>query len=116
MAIDKLPAGIGNNAPLANKYKQSVTNDIAAGTKPSATSANQDSVTLTPQAQRLGQVQQTLVNTPAPDNSARLEALKKAKDKLEKYAKDDRRPLSNLVRNIVLDWLDEQEKKAKGFF
>ncbi|GGB44938.1 hypothetical protein GCM10011502_17790 [Oceanisphaera marina] len=78
MAIDKLPAGIGNNAPLANKYKQSVTNDIAAGTKPSATSANQDSVTLTPQAQRLGQVQQTLVNTPAPDNSARLEALKKA--------------------------------------
>ena len=37
----------------------------------------------------------------------------KAKDKLEKYAKEDRRPLSNLVRNIVLDWLDEQEKKAK---
>lgn len=78
MAIDKLPAGIGNNAPLANKYKQSVTGDVTTTGKPGPTPAHQDSVTLTPQAQRLGQVQQTLVNTPAPDNSARLDALKKA--------------------------------------
>lgn len=28
-------------------------------------------------------------------------------------ADKDRRPPLNLARNIVLDWLDEQEKKAK---
>ena len=79
MAIDKLPAGIGNSTPLANnKYKQHVGSETPPSTTQSAVSANQDSVTLTPQAQRLSQVQQTLVNTPAPDNSARLEALKKA--------------------------------------
>ena len=79
MAIDKLPAGMGSNAPLAhNKYKPGVATDTSAGARPTSVSANQDSVTLTPQAQRLGQVQQTLANTPAPDNSARLDALKKA--------------------------------------
>jgi predicted transcriptional regulator len=34
------------------------------------------------------------------------------KKKLEKLAEEDRRPLSNLVRNIVLDWLEDQEAKA----
>jgi len=34
------------------------------------------------------------------------------KKKLEELAEEDRRPLSNLVRNIVLDWLKEQETKA----
>lgn len=96
MAIDKVPAGIGNNTPLvANKYKQSMTGDVAAGTKPAP--ANQDSVTLTPQAQRLGQVQQTLVNTPAPDNSARLEALKKAINE-GSYQVDSNKLAANISR------------------
>ncbi|UCD87139.1 MAG: ribbon-helix-helix protein, CopG family [Desulfobacterales bacterium] len=34
------------------------------------------------------------------------------KQKLKKLAEEDRRPLSNLIRNIVLDWLAEQEAKA----
>jgi len=33
------------------------------------------------------------------------------KKKLEKLAAEDRRPLSNLVRNIVEDWLEEREAK-----
>ena len=31
------------------------------------------------------------------------------KEKLERLAIDDRRSLSSFVRNIVLDWLEEQE-------
>jgi predicted transcriptional regulator len=32
---------------------------------------------------------------------------------LEKLAEEDRRPLSSLTRNIILDWFEEQQKKAK---
>lgn len=79
MAIDKLPAGIGNNMPLANnKLKQGANTEASRNSDTNTVSAKQDSVTLTPQAQRLSQVQQSLSNAPAPDNSARLEALKKA--------------------------------------
>lgn len=35
------------------------------------------------------------------------------KEKLDKLAEEERRPLSNLVRNIVLDWLAEHEKPPK---
>ncbi|WP_417614615.1 flagellar biosynthesis anti-sigma factor FlgM [Oceanisphaera sp.] len=98
MAIDKLPPGIGNNAPPApNKYQQNVASDSATGARPSATSNTQDSVTLTPQAQRLGQVQQTLVNSPAPDNSARIEALKKAINE-GSYQVDSDKLAANIAR------------------
>jgi Arc/MetJ-type ribon-helix-helix transcriptional regulator len=33
------------------------------------------------------------------------------KEKLERLAIDDRRSMSNFVRNIVLDWLEGHEKK-----
>lgn len=79
MAIDKLPPGMGTNAPLPNnKFKANVSTDTATNAAPNSAVTKQDSVTLTPQAQRLSQVQQSLANAPAPDNSARLEALKKA--------------------------------------
>lgn len=32
------------------------------------------------------------------------------KKRLEEIAEEDRRPLSNLCRNIVLDWLEEHDK------
>ena len=98
MAIDKLPAGFGSNAPLSNnKYKQSVGTDAAPADTPTTAAAKQDSVTLTPQAQRLGQVQQSLANAPAPDNSARLEALKKAINE-GSYQVDSDRLAANISR------------------
>lgn len=99
MAIDKLPLGIGNNAPLTNnKYKQTVATDTASINSVSTTvTAKQDSVTLTPQAQRLNQVQQSLANAPAPDNSARLEALKKAINE-GSYQVDSDRLAANISR------------------
>jgi len=33
------------------------------------------------------------------------------KAKLEQYAKADHRPLSNLVRLILIEWLEAQEEK-----
>ncbi|MGO1247941.1 MAG: flagellar biosynthesis anti-sigma factor FlgM [Oceanisphaera sp.] len=79
MAIDKLPAGLGNSTPLTtNKYKQNIGNEAAPNAAKNTVSPSQDSVTLTPQAQRLSQVQQNLANTSAPDNSAKIAALKKA--------------------------------------
>jgi predicted transcriptional regulator len=35
------------------------------------------------------------------------------KEKLEKIAQADHRPLSNLLRLIILEWLEEQDKKPK---
>ena len=37
----------------------------------------------------------------------------KIKKKLEKIANKQHRPLSNLIRLILLEWLDQQEKKEK---
>ncbi|MBO1519972.1 flagellar biosynthesis anti-sigma factor FlgM [Oceanisphaera pacifica] len=79
MAIDKLPTSLGNSTPLANnKYKQNIGNEAAPSAAKNTVATTQDSVTLTPQAQRLSQVQHNLANTSAPDNSAKIEALKKA--------------------------------------
>ena len=98
MAIDKLPAGIGTNTPLTNnKYKQSVGTEAAPSNAPAQATAKQDSVTLTPQAQRLSQVQHSLANAPAPDNSARLEALKKAINE-GSYQVDSDRLAANISR------------------
>ncbi len=78
MAIDKLPPGFGNSSPLtgSNKYKSPASADATAGSH--STPVGQDAVILTPQARRLSQVQQSLATAPAPDNSARLDALKQA--------------------------------------
>ena len=98
MAIDKLPAGIGANTPLTNnKYKQSVGTEAAPSRAPAQAAPKQDSVTLTPQAQRLSQVQHSLANAPAPDNSARLEALKKAINE-GSYQVDSDRLAANISR------------------
>ena len=98
MAIDKLPVGIGNNAPLTNnKYKQTVTTESTTNSTPTTVAAKQDSVTLTPQAQHLNQVQHSLANAPAPDNSARLEALKKAINE-GSYQVDSDRLAANISR------------------
>lgn len=35
------------------------------------------------------------------------------REKLDKIAEEERRPLSNLIRNIVIDWLKEHENKPK---
>ena len=35
------------------------------------------------------------------------------KQKLEKIAQEQHRPVSNLVRLIILEWLEHQEKKGK---
>jgi predicted DNA-binding protein len=37
----------------------------------------------------------------------------KIKKRLEKIAKKERRPLANLIRIIVEDWLEEYEKSEK---
>ena len=98
MAIDKLPAGIGaSTPPTSNKYKQNVGTDAPANNAPASAAAKQDSVTLTPQAQRLSQVQHSLANAPAPDNSARLEALKKAINE-GSYQVDSDRLAANISR------------------
>ncbi|WP_319781855.1 flagellar biosynthesis anti-sigma factor FlgM [Oceanisphaera sp. IT1-181] len=98
MAIDKLPVGISTSTPLTNnKYKQSVATDAAPSNTPNTVAPKQDSVTLTPQAQRLSQVQHSLANTPAPDNSARLEALKKAINE-GSYQVDSDRLAANISR------------------
>lgn len=97
MAIDKLPPGLGNTTPLASnqKYKAWAT----AGTQPNGNSASirQDEVTLTPQARRLSQMQQSLATAPAPDNSARLDALKKAINE-GSYQVDSERLAANISR------------------
>jgi predicted transcriptional regulator len=36
------------------------------------------------------------------------------KEKLEKIAQDEHRPLSNLLRLIIMEWLEEQDKKPKS--
>jgi len=36
------------------------------------------------------------------------------KQKLENFAEADHRPLSNLLRLIILEWLDKQEKEKKS--
>lgn len=98
MAIEKLPVGFGSTAPLTNnKYKQSIGTDATPASTANTAAAKQDSVTLTPQAQRLSQVQQSLANTPAPDNSARLEALKKAINE-GSYQVDSDRLAANISR------------------
>lgn len=78
MAIDKLPPGLtgGAQAVGGNKYKASTQADN--GQTPASPQVKQDSVSLTPEAQRLNKMQQSLASAPVPDNSARLEALKKA--------------------------------------
>lgn len=97
MAIDKLPPGLGSTTPLASnqKYKASTT----AGLQPNGNSASirQDEVTLTPQARRLSQMQQSLATAPAPDNSARLDALKKAINE-GSYQVDSERLAANISR------------------
>ncbi|WP_298717735.1 flagellar biosynthesis anti-sigma factor FlgM [uncultured Oceanisphaera sp.] len=97
MAIDKLPPGLGSTTPLANnaKYKASTT----TGAQPDGSTAaiRQDEVTLTPQAKRLSQMQQSLATTPAPDNSARLDALKKAINE-GSYQVDSERLAANISR------------------
>ena len=35
------------------------------------------------------------------------------KEKLEKIAQDQHRPLSNLVRLILIEWLEKQESEKK---
>jgi predicted transcriptional regulator len=35
------------------------------------------------------------------------------KEKLQKIADDQHRPLSNLIRLILIEWLEKYEKKAK---
>ena len=37
----------------------------------------------------------------------------KIKERLEEIAKKERRPLANLIRIIVEDWLEEYEKSQK---
>ena len=36
----------------------------------------------------------------------------KVKERLEEIAKKERRPLANLIRIIVEDWLEEYEQKS----
>ncbi|MBM7457287.1 negative regulator of flagellin synthesis FlgM [Oceanisphaera litoralis] len=97
MAIDKLPPGLGNSTPLTGtqKYQASTTSGAPPSSGP--TSIRQDEVTLTPQARRLNQMQQSLATTPAPDNSARLEALKKAINE-GSYQVDSERLAANISR------------------
>lgn len=41
-----------------------------------------------------------------------LKVSEEVKKRLEKLAEKERRSLSNLVRNIILDWLEEQDQKS----
>lgn len=98
MAIDKLPSGISNHTALtqSNKYK-------ATAEKPTVQQANtqaaskQDAVTLSPQAKRLKQAQQSLANAPVSDNSAKIAALKKAVNE-GSYQVDSDRLAANISR------------------
>ena len=95
MAIDKLPPGLGSSTPLTSnpKYKASTT----AGAQPDggSTPIRKDEVTLTPQARRLSQMQQSLATS--PDNGARLDALKKAINE-GSYQVDSDRLAANISR------------------
>ncbi|MBL1378425.1 flagellar biosynthesis anti-sigma factor FlgM [Zobellella iuensis] len=97
MAIDKIPPGLANSPALAGngKYKGPAQGSEAKSASSPVTS--QDSVSLTPEAQRLSQVQQSLASAPAPDNSARLEALKKAINE-GSYQVDSERLAANISR------------------
>ncbi|WMC11333.1 flagellar biosynthesis anti-sigma factor FlgM [Oceanimonas pelagia] len=78
MAIDKLPPGFHNGPSVSNRYPQK-SGTASTGTDHRAqTMAGRDEVTLTPEAKQLGRVQQSLQAGAGADNSARLEALKKA--------------------------------------
>lgn len=79
MAIDKLPPGFHNSPVGGNKYTpKSETTGANASNNTNATSGR-DEVTLTPQAQQLNRMQQSLsAGAAGTDNSARLEAIKKA--------------------------------------
>lgn len=97
MAIDKISPGLAGNAqPVGgNKFKASGS----GGEKQpqGASPVGQDSVSLTPEAQRLSKMQQSLATTPLPDNSARLEALKKAIND-GSYQVDSERLAANISR------------------
>ena len=97
MAIDKLSVGIGANTPLSNNNLKQTTSSDSPTRSAAPAMAKQDSVTLTPQAQRLNQVQQSLANAPAPDNSARIAALKKAINE-GSYQIDSDRLAANISR------------------
>ncbi|OYD25871.1 flagellar biosynthesis anti-sigma factor FlgM [Oceanimonas baumannii] len=76
MAIDKLPPGFHNNPVSNNKYPQKSGSAAASGTP--APVSGRDEVTLTPEARQLNRMQQSLSAGTGADNSARLEAIKKA--------------------------------------
>ncbi|MHA6963323.1 flagellar biosynthesis anti-sigma factor FlgM [Zobellella denitrificans] len=98
MAIDKLPPGLtGNTQQLASTSRYKASAQGAEGKAAGTPIVGQDSVSLTPEAQRLSQVQQTLATTPAPDNSARIEALKKSINE-GSYKVDSERLAANISR------------------
>ncbi|PSJ46291.1 flagellar biosynthesis anti-sigma factor FlgM [Zobellella endophytica] len=101
MAIDKLPPGLTGGAQTVggNKYKASP--QAENGQAPASPQAKQDSVSLTPEAQRLTKMQQSLASAPAPDNSARLEALKKAVNEGSYQVDSDR--LAANIANLEQD-------------
>lgn len=97
MAIDKIPPGLANSAALAGNGKYKGPTQAGETKSTNSPVASQDSVSLTPEAQRLNQVQQSLASAPAPDNSARLEALKKAINE-GSYQVDSERLAANISR------------------
>lgn len=78
MAIDKLPPGFHNNPVSNNKYPQKSGSAAASGTPAPVSGSGRDEVTLTPEARQLNRMQQSLSAGAGADNSARLEAIKKA--------------------------------------
>ncbi|OXS14389.1 flagellar biosynthesis anti-sigma factor FlgM [Zobellella denitrificans] len=94
MAIDKLPPGLGNSTQVVggNKYPAPAKSQ---GRQDTAPPAQQDSVSLTPEARQLNRMQQSLT-APAADNSARLEALKKAINE-GSYKVDSERLAANIA-------------------
>ncbi|WP_375057596.1 flagellar biosynthesis anti-sigma factor FlgM [Zobellella sp. DQSA1] len=97
MAIDKIPPGLANSTALAGNGKYKASAQPGESKTQGAPAVGQDSVSLTPEARRMSQMQQSLASAPAPDNSARLDALKKAINE-GSYQVDSERLAANISR------------------
>ncbi|MDV2856399.1 MULTISPECIES: flagellar biosynthesis anti-sigma factor FlgM [Oceanimonas] len=78
MAIDKLPPGFHNGPVSGNKYPQKSASATTGNSGEPKAVAGRDEVTLTAEARQLNRMQQSLSAGDGTDNSARLDAIKKA--------------------------------------
>ncbi|MCT7656634.1 flagellar biosynthesis anti-sigma factor FlgM [Oceanimonas sp. NS1] len=95
MAIDKLPPGYRPGPSVGNNPYAAKNDTVQADNRPQAV-PGRDEVTLTPEAKQLSRMQQSLAASGGTDNSARLEALKKAINE-GSYQVDAERLAGNII-------------------